>query len=161
MKLALRIIILFLAALWIEQSLLAFLLPVHLSFRLMTLLIINLGFLRGPDIAAITGFLAGVFVSLLSGQPLGIDCMALTCVGWSAGIAAERLHMNIPGVALVLAFLLLNLEWLITYLMRYLLFDVMPGFSWVDLLCGTMISPLVFLLSRPFFARPNPAALYT
>jgi len=160
MKLTLRILVLFFLAVWLEQSVLPFVLPGQASFRLVTLMVINLGVLRGPIIASCTGFLLGILVSLLTGEPLGVGSLALTCIGYSAGWAAERLRLVLPGMTFVLTVGLLAMEWALTSLMAWLMFEVIYQFSWVNFLSAVLISPLVFWLCRPFFSRTGKGLLY-
>lgn len=160
MKLALRVIVLFMLAVWLEQSLLPFILPGHVSLRLVALLVMNLGFMRGPNSGAWWGFLLGLPVSVLAGEPMGIASLALTCVGWGAGQAAEHFHLELPAVMIVAAGALLALEWLVVAVTGWLLFDVAYRFSLVNFLAAMLASPAVFRVTRPLLAKPGGLTLY-
>lgn len=159
MKLIPRVMLLFLVAIWVEQSLLPFLLPGRVSFRLVTLIVISLGVTRGPVLGGVTGFLLGIPVSLMTSEPLGVGSLSLTCVGYLAGWVAERLHLALPGTTFVLTVVLLALEWALTSAMAWMMFDVTYQFSWMNFVSAILVSPAVLWLCKPFFTR-EAAPLY-
>lgn len=156
-----RVMILFLLAVWLEQSLLPFILPGQVSFRLVTLLVINLGVIRGPNVGAIAGFILGMPVALLTGQSLGVSSLVLTCVGWTAGWIADRLHPNVPGVTFLLTIGMLAMEWALTSAFIWLFFDVSYRFSWINFVAAILVSPVVLWMCRLLLTRPTPSSLYT
>jgi rod shape-determining protein MreD len=74
------------AALVLQDSLLAQLRVLDVSAELMMLLPICAGVLRGPERGAAVGFGAGLALDLLLSTPFGMSALAYTLVGYFAGL---------------------------------------------------------------------------
>jgi cell shape-determining protein MreD len=151
------IVLLFVAAIWLEQGVLPFLLPGQVSFRLATLLVIGLSFARGPTAGAAAGLALGAVLALLTGEPLGLASLALVVVGWTGGEAAARLHLSLWPARVGTVLCLLLIEAATTFLAAWAVFDVVYGFRLTNLLAATAVSPLVFWAAGPIL-RPEDTA---
>ena len=152
-----RMAFLFLGAIWLEQCFLPFLLPGRVSFRLVLLLVAALAIHRGAIVAASAGLLAGVVLSLLTHEPLGLSSLALCAVGWAGGEAALRFPLNAPPARVLLVFCLLVLEAVVTYSGGRLFFGKGYPFQDFSFLAPLLVSPLALRAVRR--ALPPPAAM--
>lgn len=114
--------------------------------------------LRGPSAGALSGFLAGIALDLLSGAPFGVHTFVTTLVGAAAGFGAafvpsER-SMLLPSVAVfctiiqqaVYVWLLRAAGWPLEW-SRVLLDAVLPA-ALLNLALTALLYPLVSLLYR-------------
>jgi rod shape-determining protein MreD len=108
--------------------------------------------LRGPSAGALSGFLAGIALDLLSGAPFGVHTFVTTLVG-AAFVPSER-SMLLPSVALfctiiqqaVYVWLLRAAGWPLQW-SRVLLDVVLPA-ALLNLVLTALLYPLVSLLYR-------------
>ncbi|MBQ9239432.1 MAG: rod shape-determining protein MreD [Treponema sp.] len=96
------------------------------------------------------GFVSGLFLDMLTGVPLGFNCLIRTIIGYSAGSIGTAINTTgifIPAVCGVLATLLKALlTWLVSLCFPALI-NTLSVFS-VDFLweagCALVLSPLLF-----------------
>jgi len=113
---------------------------------------------RGPTDGAVSGFLAGVALDLLSGAPFGVHTFTLTIVGTAAGFGAALIASEhtllLPGMAVLCTlvqqathvWLLRAAGWPLVW-SQVLLAVVVPS-ALLNLLLTVLLYPLVGLLHR-------------
>ena len=145
-----RIGLLFLAAIWIDQSVLPQFLPGGISLRLTAVLIAGLAIQRGPVVGAASGFLTGIVLSLLTCEPLGIASLALVAVGWGGGKAAERFPLSALPARIALVLGLLALEAATTFVSAWAFFGIAYRFNLLEMWAAALTSPAVLRVAgRP------------
>lgn len=155
-----RILALFLAAIWIDQSVLPALLPGGISLRLATVLIAALAIQQGPVAAAASGFALGIVLSLLTSEPLGIASLALVAVGWVGGKAAARFPLSAFPARIALVLGLLALEAGTTFVSAWAFFGITYRFNLLEMCAAALVSPAVLWLAEPAFSRPSLSGRY-
>lgn len=102
--------------------------------------------------AAIGGFIAGVFLDLISGLPLGTQTIALTAVGWLMGLVPLNVFQEnvlLPPAAMIIATLVYNL------FVLGILAALNTSISWSDyLLRVTLPSAILNTIAFPFIYLP-------
>lgn len=102
--------------------------------------------------AAIWGFIAGVFLDLISGLPLGTQTIALTAVGWLMGLVPLNVFQEnvlLPPAAMIIATLVYNL------FVLGILAALNTSISWSDyLLRVTLPSAILNTIAFPFIYLP-------
>ena len=107
--------------------------------------------------AAMGGFVAGIALSLASGEPLGIASLALSLVGWTASICAMRFHMRNILAQIGVVFALLTLEMVVTFLSAWAVFGIAYRFSVGGAALTALVSPAVFWTVSPVLVRRETA----
>lgn len=102
--------------------------------------------------AAVWGFIAGIFLDLLSGLPLGTQTIALTAIGWLMGLAPLNVFQEnvlLPPAAMIVATLVYNL------FVLGILVVLNTSISWSDyLLRVTLPSAILNTIAFPFIYLP-------
>lgn len=102
--------------------------------------------------AAVWGFIAGIFLDLLSGLPLGTQTIALTAIGWLMGLAPLNVFQEnvlLPPAAMIVATLVYNL------FVLGILAVLNTSISWSDyLLRVTLPSAILNTIAFPFIYLP-------
>lgn len=76
------------------------------------MLVVAWGLLSAPGAAAVWGFIAGIFLDLVSGLPFGTQTFALTSIGLLMGPAQttiSRSNVVLPPAAMLVATLIYNI----------------------------------------------------
>jgi rod shape-determining protein MreD len=68
---------------------------------LVCVVVVSVALLRGPELGALAGFVAGLAVDALTWQPLGLAALVYCLVGYAAGSAGERMPDHAPVRPLV------------------------------------------------------------
>ncbi len=115
-------------------------------------LVVAWGLISPAGEAAIWGFIAGVFLDLISGLPLGTQTIALTAIGWLMGLAplnVFRENVLLPPAAVVVATLVYNL------FVLGILAVLNTSIPWSDyLLRVTLPSAILNTIAFPFIYLP-------
>lgn len=102
--------------------------------------------------AAVWGFIAGIFLDLLSGLPLGTQTIALTAIGWLMGLAPLNVFQEnvlLPPAAMIVATLVYDL------FVLGILAVLNTSIAWSDyLLRVTLPSAILNTIAFPFIYLP-------
>jgi rod shape-determining protein MreD len=63
--------------------------------------LVSIALLRGAEVGAVAGFVAGFLLDALAGQPMGLSSFVYTAVGYGAGRAGENVADHAPVRPLV------------------------------------------------------------
>jgi rod shape-determining protein MreD len=63
---------------------------------LVCVVVVSLALLRGPELGALAGFVAGLGVDALTWQPLGLAALVYCLIGYSSGRFGEQLSDHAP-----------------------------------------------------------------
>lgn len=124
------------------------LLGAHPDFALV--IVVCVGLLRGAEVGAVFGFLAGSLVAVALMEPLGVGAFVFVLVGYLAGRYAETADLSADVAPMVSAFVGGLLANLLFALVQFLLERQMPlGFFTARVLLPSLV--LNTLLAVPLF----------
>lgn len=121
----------------------------------LVLVVITLSFVEGPSSGAVSGFVAGLLLDLLSTSPIGAWALVLSATGYTAGLLQENLFAEgwlAPVTVAVIAALLADFS----YLLVLTILGVGPDF-WESLVRAVLpravYNAVLVLLAYPWLAR--------
>lgn len=119
------------------------------------LVVVTLAFVEGPIAGAVSGFVAGLLLDLLSTGPVGAWTLVLSTTGYTAGMLQENLFAEgwlAPVTVAILAGLLADFA----YLVVLTILGVGPAF-WESLIRAVLpralYNAVLVLLAYPWLAR--------
>lgn len=123
--------------------------------NVLLLVVITLAFVEGPSAGAVSGFVAGSLLDLLSTGPVGAWALVLSIVGYAGGMLQENLFAEgwlAPVTVAILAALLADFAYLVTLT----ILGVGPAF-WESLfkavLPRALYNSVLVVLAYPWLAR--------
>jgi rod shape-determining protein MreD len=108
---------------------------------------------RNPIAGTLTGALIGIAQDALTGQPIGINGVSKTIIGFLAASIGVRIDVENHGTRLILNFGAAMLNSAITLLIIHRMLAMEVGWSWIHELIRAVVNSLVALVLFALFDR--------
>jgi rod shape-determining protein MreD len=118
-----------------------------------TLLIVFLAFWREEIVAATSGFLAGIVLSLLTHEPLGITSATLVVLAYATGYVRRKIAVESAAGLFLLVPVMLLFQAVLLQAASAILGMCVAGFDLVSILLTAFAFLLLFPMLRTIFSR--------
>ena len=143
--------LLLLILLIIETTVLANIVYLPAVPDLMLIAVMYFAFKNGALTGEILGFFSGLLIDLLSGAPLGLNCLIRTVLGYVCGLFDETLNSSGILLPALLGLILTLIKFLLTNAVAFfypqgqiLVFDIFSLRCAFELGINTIMTPLLF-----------------
>jgi|WetSurMetagenome_2_1015567.scaffolds.fasta_scaffold558570_1 rod shape-determining protein MreD len=123
---------------------------------LLLICVLYISVLNGRTQGEIVGFCSGFFLDLLSGVPLGFNCLIRTIIGYLSGILGYAINCQGFFVPALFGFLATLLKFLLVWLVSFFYPAIVNtshiiSFTFLfELLCNTLLTPILFMFFSLF-----------
>ncbi|MDD4237616.1 MAG: rod shape-determining protein MreD [Desulfotomaculaceae bacterium] len=144
------LLILLVAALLLQTSVLEVVSVAGVKPDLVMLIVVLNGFLLGPREGAFLGYIGGIVEDLFLGEYIGLNAISKMAAGYLAGVAGERLYKENTLVATGVTFFSAAAGLLVNYLLLFFLdLHVSPFYALLRLALPTalytaLLAPFIF-----------------
>ncbi len=140
-------LLIFLQASWLRMVALWDVVP-----QLSLVYLVWLAHVEGTQTAQLTGFIAGIFLDLFSGLPVGLSSFILALTGFLFGLGKGKVFYDPVFVPMLMAFLSVLLKYILLYILgnifalRIIESSIFNLKVLIEILYTAVLAPLFFLI---------------